>query len=253
MPQVLLLVATGLVILFFGWRQFDRRTVVIAKEALSSGQVVGERQVGKKRVSRSDLPADAIREPGDIVGRTIRASAAKGQVLRVADFRAERPTVVLTDMIPEGRVLYTLNVRNQTTPFEGLRVGDSLDIVVAAPSSQDQRLRIANVIVRDVTMVGFVRAARNNGGSNGNGGVLGVDLSAAAASADDEEEKPALLMVAVRPEDVVPLAEVDGSGIHLAVVLHGKTEEEEERLNVKNYRERVQVIEGKGSKIISLP
>ena len=57
-------------------------------------------------------------------------------------------------------------------------------------------------------------------------------------------------MIAVLPKDVIRLAEADGTGLHLALVLHRPAEEGSDRLEVKN-RERIQVIQGSGSKRVA--
>jgi Flp pilus assembly protein CpaB len=253
--QLLLLGITALVILYFGYRQIDRHfgstEVVVAKQPIALGQAVNRDQVKLSRVSKDEVPDDAIERIGDVVGKTIRRGVEKGGVLKGKDFAARQVNQTdLKTFIPEGRVLYGLNVSNQTLPGYGIMQGDSIDIMVAGASSENQ-VRIANVLVRDVLMVGYSISGGGDSGGGDQGSGFGIDIPP-PSSRDDDDEVSTLLMLAVRPEDVVRLAEADGAGQHLAIVLHGKAEDGEDRLKVTN-RERVQLIQGKSSRMISLP
>jgi Flp pilus assembly protein CpaB len=255
MPQVLLLALTCLVILFLGWRQFDRyygsRTVVVATAPLQGGQVIAADDVKTQKMPRREVPEDAILKLEEVVGQTIRNTVEEGGVLAISDFLVETLPVEFANMIPEGRVLYTLNLTSLTIPLSGLRMGDSLDVVIQGSSSEDERLTIANIIAQDVLLIGYTESPNSAVSSGADSGPLGLDL---AQPPVEDEEKTTRVMLAVQPEDVVPLAEVDRSD-GLALVLHRRQEQDEgeERLEVKNFRDRVQLIQGKESAIISIP
>lgn len=248
---MLLLGITILVILTFSYRQYSRYfgtdSVVVAKVDLNAGVPVAASQLGLMQLPRDQVLPAAVTSPQLIIGKAPTTGVKAGSVVTQFDFAPLR--LDLKQFIPEGRVLYSLNVSNKTLPVSGISRGDSVDIIVAGLSSEDKQ-RIANVLVRDARMVA-VSAARNvEPPQESKKSAFGVDLSPVP---DENEKTPeSTLMLAVLPEDVVPLAEADGSGLHLAVVLHGDSESAEDRLRVKN-RKRVQVIQGKDSKLVALP
>ena len=223
-------------------------TVVVAKEALPAGGAIADNQLRTKRLDKGVVPPDAIRRSADVIGRRIQVAVEKGAVLRAANFAVFQTAVPdWKEYIPEGRVLYALNMTNRSLPLIGLKRGDSLDVVVAGTSSEDQT-RIANVLVRDVRMVGYTRPNTDSPTAD-DSGPLGSKIAPPPAAGEDDSAE-SILMIAVLPKDVIRLAEADGTGLHLALVLHRPAEEGSDRLEVKN-RERIQVIQGSGSKRVA--
>ncbi|MEZ5328854.1 MAG: SAF domain-containing protein [Verrucomicrobiales bacterium] len=251
--QLLLLIATLVVIFVFGYRQYARHfgavPVVVASEPLSAGFPIAWEQLKVVKLPRDQVPPEAFPSQQLILGKMPSRAVPSGRVITGTDFFRER--MDLKKLIPEGRVLYSLNLSNKTLPLAGISQGDSIDILVAGVSTEEKQ-RVANVLVRDARMIGY-SSGGNSDESPDDGkkkGPLGVDLG--APPQDNNKPAEAILMVAILPEDVISLAKADGSGLHMALVLHGESDVGEERLTFNNHH-RVEVIQGKESRIVAVP
>jgi len=203
-----------------GYRQFVRmaspsRTVVVAQSALSSGKVVTAEDAKTVRRSSDSVPKDAFSSKADVEGKRLSRAKKGGEPFVTTDFAATVSTTTkpLSWQIPEGRVLTTLTIENLVVPFNNFRQGDSIDILVAGMTQE--RRRIAQVVVQDAYVVGYVMPKIPR--SREVKGIMGL----AKAMPDKEKaNQKAALLLALKPEDVLPVARIDGSGNHVSLVLH---------------------------------
>jgi Flp pilus assembly protein CpaB len=204
------------------YRQFTRiglftRPVVVAATTLIDGSILERQQLQLVRMSKAAAPEGAVGAIADAEGRQILASKQPGEPITINDlrYRAVRQQKDLADLVPQGRVLTTLAFSNLSLPASELTRGDRIDVLVAGGSQAEQRR--ARVVVRDAYFIGHLRRRNPSQGSQADN-ILGVDLSPPTAQPKRDEMA---LILALRPADVVPLAEIDGSGLHINLVLHG--------------------------------
>jgi Flp pilus assembly protein CpaB len=235
-----------------GYRQYTRHaggvSVVVSVNSLAQNETISLSDLETIEVPRDRLPRGAFQTPGQVVGRTPSRAVEPRTILTGADFAPSVPD--LAQLIPEGRVLYSLNVPNKTLPPSGLTGGDSLDVLVSGISGAGKH-RTANVLVRDARLVAYTRnhpPARQEEAPKKT--LLGVKVD--PPSQAKPKDSGAVLMLAVEPEDVIPLAEVDGSGLHLSIVLHGERGYREKRASVAG-RNRVEVIQGRQASLVVVP
>ena len=188
--------------------------VVVARSALAAGTMVEDDDVKAVRRGAGDVPEGAISEEDDVTGKRLTRSKDRGEAFVLADFQAARDNGdhALASQIPEGRLLTTLTIRNVTLPRSGLRRGDRIDILVAGLTPQ--RYRAARVVVRDAYVVGYLSSTRPVSVEQKRG-ILGMP------SGEGDDGPPELsLILALEPDDVLPVAAIDGSGQHVTLVLH---------------------------------
>jgi hypothetical protein len=198
-----------------GLRQVERFTTTtswVAKGDIAVGQVINAAMLTQDRVS-DDLISSIVTEPRSLLGKTLRASKKKGEPFYPADLGQPDKTW-LADIVPEGRVLYTLTPREGGIPHSHLRNGDYIDVLV-------KTRRGVRTLARDVLLMG----ALNDKAANvpeARGRSLITALAAAPAPKDDGRNGTPLL-IAVYPQDIYPLASI-GDNDAVTLVLHGQTE-----------------------------
>lgn len=195
--------------------------VVIARSALAAGTVVQADDVKQVRRPEKDVPRGAFDDTDDVNGKRLVRAKERGDPLGADDFGVATSdrTQALAQHIPEGRVLTTLTIQNITIPHRGLRQGDRVDVLVAGQTPDNRRA--ARIVVRDAFIVGYVTPTSPRAPAHR--GLLGIDR---ALGEGDAPPQTALLL-ALKPEDVLPIAEIDGAGAHLSLVLHSSTAEGE--------------------------
>lgn len=209
-----------------GYRQVSRvvrstRPVLVAQTALAAGTVVAADQVGVVRKKQDEVPANALSSPEQAQGRKLARPKQAGDALVGDDFgtAVAKKGASLSSQIPEGRVLTTVTIHNLTVPHQGLVRGDRIDILVSGLTLSRQRA--ARVVVRDAFVVGYVTPTQPKA-PEATPGPFGLDLG--SLNLDKKDKPSTALLLALPPDDVIKLAEIDGAGAHITVVLHSVDE-----------------------------
>ncbi len=195
-----------------------KRAVVVAATRLIPGMVIAPQHIQVVEAQEKKIPLGALVRAKDVVGRQVTKPIEKGSALLGDDVTASGIAQGLARAVPEGRVLTSLTLLNATIPHQDLRQGDRVDIL-AAGYAKDQT-RTAYVVARNVIVVGYttppVRDTPNNS-------LFGVDMGI-TGEGSREENRP-ILLVALKPQDVLPVAQIDGMpDVRVSLVLHGTEE-----------------------------
>ena len=222
--QLTVLVGVAAIVGFLAIRQVQRvfgntRPVVIAAAALPAGTQLRADHLEVVKARAKQVPATAFRKRGDVEGRTLQNGKRPGQAITDEDFQVRSvPTgTQLSNLIPEGRVLTTLTLRNITVPQQDLRQGDRIDILSSRPDSPSTAARL---VVSDAYLVGYLSVNTGRGRNQRGQTLMGVDLQPSLPSKSAGASRG--LILALHPDDVLPLAQVDGSSAHISLVLHSR-------------------------------
>jgi len=196
------------------------RSVVVAAIPLAAGHVIDKDDVKVVRRSAEDVPPGAYAKRNEVAERRLARDKGAGDVILSVDFKpvTATPGTSLSRQIPAGRVLTTLTLQNLTLPAHSFKQGDRVDILIAG-RTHDRR-RAARVVVRDAYVVGYVTPVRPR--PREPKGLLGRSLGGGEGEGGP---KLTALLIALQPDEVVPVAEIDGSGQHVSLVLHSEEED----------------------------
>lgn len=219
--QLVVFVLALAVLGVLAYRQITRigaftRPVVVAATPITDGTILEPQQLQLIRMRKRAAPEGALGAISDVEGRLLLEPKRPGEPITLSDlrFRKARQRENLADLVPSGRVLTTLTLSNLTIPGKELQLGDRIDILASGQTDAGQPL--ARVAVRDAYVIGHIRRRRPPPGSPEN--ILGIDATPPQTQSTRQESA---LLLALWPDDVVPLAEVDASGLHITLVLHG--------------------------------
>ncbi len=246
---LLLVVVVLLAVLVY--RQVDRmigpkRPIVVVKQALAAGAPVSAADLETRQVRARRVPAEALADPAQAVGRRLTRPRGIGEALMPADLAPVRApvqqAVSLAEALPAGRVLTSARVALDLTVMDSLRFGDRLEIL--AQGGGVRRGGQTAVVASDAYFVAWVdprppptsgsngNAARNGGG----GGLLSqflndtVEAAAAMPAGPAGQTGNTTMLLGLYPRDVLPVSEAEARGARLSVVLHGKSEVDEGKL-----------------------
>jgi len=196
------------------------RAVVVAAVPLAAGHLIEKDDVKVVRRSADDVAPGAYAKRSEVEDRRLTRAKGPGEPILAVDFQpvTSAPGKSLSRQIPEGRVLTTLTLQNLTLPAHSFKQGDRVDILIAA-HTQDRRRR-ARVVVRDAYVVGYVTPVRPR--PQEPKGLLGRGLGGGEGQSGP---KLTALLIALQPDEVLPVAEIDGSGQHVSLVLHSDEED----------------------------
>lgn len=224
-----------------GQRQYvlatTQETWVAAKE-LSAGQVVTRGDLAPGRVN-GDRPSGMVGQVDQIVGRRLAVDKEEGAAFSSADFvPEERPW--LAAMVPEGRVIFTMVPDRYLLPYSRqLRGGDRFDILMTASGGRVYPLAF------DVILLGVLRDANGGDAQPRARGLLTSLASSSASEESSAAHESHLLVLAVKPEHVVPLASAQGAPGRISFVVHGQNEVREgKRLTVIPPKRSVEIFAG---------
>lgn len=247
--KVLVLVLVVIVVAVLAWRLVDRwrgpvAEVWVAAADLAPGSLVGDDDLERDQRRVKKLPAGALVRQEAIAGRLLGRRKQAGDPFVGGDFRRASegepaPEPALAELLPEGRVLMEVLVPLENVVTRELRRGDRLDLL--ATSRRNGRPQL---VADDVYMLGWVDPNRlrqeqqdSEDEDAGNGdddaesqqsliqSLLQTSTRPAASSARGPVmTRSSNLLLALNPEDVVPLAEARANGAALTVVLHGRKE-----------------------------
>jgi Flp pilus assembly protein CpaB len=224
--QIGLLALALLLVAVLGFRQVQRwispeQEVWVASADLGPGTTLGSHNLKKAKVATSSLPRGAVVDARALSGRELSRPKQEGAPFVREDFaNGSTSTVAVAEMVPEGRVLTTIRVPKGLVPYKNLKNGDRVDLISIAGRSGGG---YARVVASDAYLVGMIfsqQAAQNR-----NGGRRNSLADLVASSSPRPKTDPTLgLVLAVHPEDALPLAQAYGGRNRLQVVLHGSAE-----------------------------
>ncbi len=224
-PRTVFLIVAIVLVGILALRQVHRLTAEsmwVADAALAPGTRIGPGHLRLVRERKQAVPRDAIAGREAIEGQVLYQPKAAGRPFFPRDFvRPAKPVPTpLSTLVPEGRVLTTLEISQTSVPYPQLRMGDRLEVVAVDDSN-------ARVVASNAFLIGSlspgVRPAPAAKKSR-----LGIE-----ASPPVRQKRGAgglALILALLPEDVLPVAEAQGSEASITVVLHGRHEVEEGEL-----------------------
>lgn len=219
--QIGLLALAVLLVAILGFRQVQRwltpqQEVWVAAADLPAGATLGGDNLKKLKLDQSALPKGAVLDARALAGRELARPKQEGQPFTRDDFAGtEREAAAIAEMVPEGRVLTTIRVPKALVPYKNLKNGDRIDVVVTSARGDDAR-----VVARDAYVVGTMFNRTPAQPAQARTGL------AALVPPPQAPRAPATvgLLLALHPEDAMPLSEATGGRDALRVILHGKTE-----------------------------
>jgi hypothetical protein len=213
---VAVVIMSGIAVSTLGQRQYTRMTtdeVWAAGRELPAGHTVQAADLQTVRMN-STQAAMALTDPAGIIGRRLVSDKKPGDVINRGDVSAPQ-RLGMTDVIPADRVVYTLTPDSQLLPYtRQLRNGDSFDILATAAGGR------VVTLANDVILLGNLQDE-----PQANAGDTSASLAATIAAANPGAGKKnnGVLVLAVKPEHVYPLASTLGSSARISLVAHGRT------------------------------
>lgn len=207
-----------------GFRQVQRvvrpqKEVWVASSALPAGTTLGPQNLRKVRIAESALPKGAIADARALAGREIARPKDEGEAFLREDFSTPAEQLPsAAEQVPEGRVLTTVRIPKAYVPYKNLKNGDRVDLISVANSRG--AAGFAHVVARDAYFVGFIQTIEARA-PQAQSGLAALVASTAQRPKGDNSVG---LILALHPEDAVPIAQAIGQRNVMQVVLHGQTE-----------------------------
>ncbi len=199
-----------------GYRQYVKAAtaeILVADSRLPAGKTIASGDLSYKRVEGS--PQGVIDDPGVLLGKRLSAPKEAGEPFYTSDLKVSDP-FTMAQRVPEGRVLYTLVPDRHLLPYsKSLQAGDRFDILLTHKAK-------VYPLAFDVILVGAMRPKNPGQGSDNSRSQLMALASPQKPDASDSES--GLLLLAVHPSHVYPLAQTQGAPGKLSFVVHGKSE-----------------------------
>ncbi|WP_372759193.1 SAF domain-containing protein [Litorivivens sp.] len=207
--SIVLFLASSMLASVLGIRQIDRmgsETAWVASSDLKIGEIITPKFLEQRKVKTDGV---VLAEPRALIGKRLTVEKKAGEPFNNRDVVAlKRPS--LAEVVPAGRVLYTLAPDPQSIPVSQLRGGDRLDVLVTSAAG-------VRTVARDVRLVGVMRPSGAAGAAGGKGVMSLLPQKTPASSGGGNITS---LVVAVYPESVYPLASIHTSE-RVSLVLHG--------------------------------
>lgn len=205
---IALFVTSGMLASLLGVRQLDKANTVpslVVSSDILPGQVITSKLIQKGQI-RDDKALQSVQNPRVLIGKTLAVKKSAGEAIYPEDL-AKVKKVPLSHAIPQGRVLFSLNQPQSGIPVSQLHKGDRLDIIVRSRSG-------VRTVATDVQLIGILKDKSVQNTSKNDDGVM----SLLKAGQGPTSNKMSLVM-AVKPNDVYPLASISSSDA-VSLVLH---------------------------------
>lgn len=163
------------------------QTAVVALVEIKPGVEISEGMIASQSVPEGVLPANALRQPGEALGRIPARPIVVNEILQISDFVGEAGSG-LSARLPDGRWAMVLPAGWLAGPLPNLQGGNHLDLIAYLPG---QPIEEAGVIVSAIEIL----EARGNADS------------------------PDILVLAVSLEDATALLYARANGFSLLVLL----------------------------------
>jgi len=223
--QIGLLALALLLVAVLGFRQIRRwvtptQEVYVASSNLPAGATIGADNLTKKRIAESALPSGVL-DARAIAGRELSRAKQEGEPFTRDDFAGavEAQALAIAEMVPEGRVLATIRVPSGLVPYKNLKSGDRVDVVSI---TGERGTGFARVVAHDAYIVGtmYTKTPRTEPQRTG----LAALVPPPATGNGGRVNRTIGLLLALDPEDALPLAQATAGRDAIQVVLHGRTE-----------------------------
>ncbi|WP_025563340.1 SAF domain-containing protein [Psychromonas sp. SP041] len=204
---MLLFTASGMLASVLGIRQIDKMSTVSAwtvSSHLESGQVITQRSLKKVRIDQDDV-SGTIQNPRQLMGKTLKVNKQAGSAIYPSDLKVKEKRS-LSQAIPSGRVLYTLEHVQKGMPYGQMSDGDRFDVVVRSRNG-------VRTVARDIQLIGINYPAAKKADDNGLKNMLLPKKS------QDANQPGVSLIVAIRPSDVHALTSIRASDT-IAMIFH---------------------------------
>jgi hypothetical protein len=209
-----------------GYRQYQRMNLSyawVASALLNAGKLITNSDLTRISIAVSDKPAGTIDKANYIVGKRLKIDKQPGETFRTDDLDrpAAKERTWLTDGVPEGRILFPFTPPPALEPFSSqLHKGDRFDIIITSGNGQ------VRPIAFNVILLGTMKPpkAKKAAGSDGDLDVS-EQLMKSLIAGDKKSAGPGtLMMLALRPKDVYPMASAKGAGGVISFIIHGQKE-----------------------------
>lgn len=208
-----LFITSGAFASVLGVRHYDRATTEmgwVTSTAVHAGQVISASMLKQERIKQDRLGLD---NPRQIIGQKLKVAKAPGEPLHASDLMPPSKPVrsTLAQRIPEGRVLYSLQLgSSQAVPISQFHGGDRLDVLVRGRHG-------VRTAATDVQLIGVLRPRSNRPVTTADDKITSLLPQKPRAAA--EPGAGTTLVLAVMPEHVYPLAHIAQQDA-ISLVLH---------------------------------
>jgi hypothetical protein len=213
--QIGLLALALILVAVLGFRQVQRlmtpkKEVWVASSDLPAGTTITPENLKRIKLAESALPKGALTDANAISGRELAKPKQQDEPFVGSDFSGQEKLAAIAEMVPEGRVLTTIRVNRQLVPYRNLKNGDRVDIVAVSDGA-------AHVVAHDAFLVGQL-IPKTPPPPTGRAAMIPPAPGRTPAGTTIG------LILALHPEDALPLAQATSGRGQVQVVLHGKTE-----------------------------
>ena len=233
---IALFVTSGMLASLLGVRQLDSVSTVpslVLSSDILPGQVITSKLIKQGQIDDDSGLLQGVQNPRALIGRTLSIKKSAGEAIYPEDLTRVKK-VPLSHAIPQGRVLFSLNQPQSGIPVSQLHQGDRLDIIVRTRSG-------VRTVATDVQLIGVLKdKAKKPAGKKGDGVMSLLNTEQGAVS-----DKASLVM-AVKPDDVYPLASISSRDV-VSLVLHSALDTangEQHYLGRVSTHRNVEVISG---------
>ena len=129
--------------------------VIVAKKAMTPGYVIKEADLDSQAVPVNLVPANALRDPKDVAGRTVIASIVPGQTMLEAMMAPKGAGAGLAAIVPAGMRAVAVDVSDSSAVAGMIERGSKVD-VIATLRRGDQT--IAKAVLENVEVHSIQRA-----------------------------------------------------------------------------------------------
>ena len=204
---ILLFSVSGMLASVLGVRQYDKlstETAWIIGADMSAGQTITSDYLKQQRIDQTAI-SGTIQNPRQLMGKTLQVNKTAGSTVLASDLKKIEQKS-LSHAIPPGRVLYTLTHIQKGLPYSQLGDGDRFDVVVKGRGG-------VRTVARDVQLIGINHPAAAQSTDNGIKNML------MPKDKKTQSQIGMSLVVAIRPSDVYPLANISASD-SVAMIFH---------------------------------
>lgn len=202
-----LFLASSAIASIIGVRQFDRMATIPA--VVISGYVASGEVITKKHLKRVSVDSDeiegSVQNPEALIGKKVTVTKKDGEPVFPNEIKIS-PKIGLSDVIPPGKVLFSLSQPNLRLPISKLTRGDLLDVLVRSRYG-------VQTVAKSVQVIGVMNAgAASKPKSSG-------AYSQVSQPARNPKGASISIVLAVAPQDVYPLANIS-SRDQVSLVVH---------------------------------
>lgn len=198
-------VTSGILASALGVRQIERMTTsqaVVVSQHVAAGQQLSAAHFKVAQIDDTQIKG-TLQDPKLLIGKVLTVSKLSGDLIYPNEVQpAKRAS--LSQVVPEGKVLFTLKQPQSGLPFSKLHNGDRFDILVKGRNA-------VRTVATNVQLIGIIRAQQAPASQQSKTSQLTQTGSAASSALS--------MVMAVDPDDVYPLASIGHNEV-VSIVLH---------------------------------